>query len=45
MQILNENSMSNHTNHHWGDDHHYDMLDAESQALWEHYVENCDEYW
>lgn len=43
---LNECSSNHcHANDHWGDDHYYDTLDTQSQALWEHYVESRDEYW
>lgn len=43
---LNECSSNHcHANDHWGDDHYYDTLDTQSQALWEYYIESRDEYW
>lgn len=31
-----------HANNDWGDDHNYDTLNAESQALCEYYAESCE---
>lgn len=34
-----------HANNDWGDDHNCDMLDTDSQALWEYHTDSHDEYW